>query len=190
MTTAGDRPDVTLLLRDWGKGRPDALEQLFTLIYDELRRLARGQLARERHHTLQPTELVHEAFAKLIQQKVTWQNRGHFYGIAAKCMRRILVDYARKKRAAKRPTSALAVELEEGLAVAADSTERILLVDELLERLAAVKPRQAQVAELKYFSGLSTGEIAEMTGVSLATVERDWTEAKRMLLDVLGGARR
>jgi RNA polymerase sigma factor (TIGR02999 family) len=189
MSTPADRPDVTQLLQDWSKGRHDVLEQLFTLIYAELRRLARGHLARERHHTLQPTELVHEAFGRLVQQRVTWQNRGHFYGIAAKCMRRILVDHARRKRAAKRPASSMAVALDDTEVASRNSTERILMLNEALDRLAAVKPRQAQVVELKYFSGLSNEQIAQITGMSVATVERDWTEAKRILFDALGKGR-
>jgi RNA polymerase sigma factor (TIGR02999 family) len=183
-------PDVTELLQDWSKGRSDALEPLFALIYNELRGLARSHLAREsRHHTLQPTELVHEAFGKLVAQKVTWQNRGHFYGIAAKCMRRILVDYARKKKAAKRPTSADAVDLDDDLAATPNSADRILMVDEALERLAAVNPRQSQIVELKYFAGLGIDDIAQVAGVSPATVKRDWEEAKRMLFETLGGSR-
>jgi RNA polymerase sigma factor (TIGR02999 family) len=182
-----DVPDVTVLLKQWGDGRSEVVEQLFGLVYDELRRLARSHMSRESsHHTWQPTELVHEAFGRLVAQKVSWQNRRHFYGIAAKCMRRLLVDYARKKRAAKRPTSASAVPLEDDVASISDTTERILVVDQALERLAAVNPRQAQIVELKYFAGLGIEEIAEVAGVSPATVKRDWEEAKRMLFEALG----
>jgi RNA polymerase sigma factor (TIGR02999 family) len=189
---AKKRPDVTKLLKEWSAGRSDVVDQLFALIYGELRGLARSHLSRERRHTLQPTELVHEAFARLVAQKVSWQNRGHFYGIAARCMRRILVDYARKKRAAKRPSSGEEVELSEEIAatpVSIDSIDRILIVDEALERLAAVDARQSQVVELKFFAGLSIEEIAEVTGVSPATVKRDWEEAKRLLFDTLGKRR-
>jgi RNA polymerase sigma factor (TIGR02999 family) len=183
------QPDVTRLLQDWSSGRSEVVEQLFTAIYDELRRLARSHLSREsRHHTWQPTELVHEAFARLVAQKVSWQNRHHFYGIAAKCMRRLLVDHARKKQAAKRPSAAAAVPLEDDVAVVTAPTDRILIIDQALERLAAVNPRQAQVVELKYFGGLGIEEIAEVAGVSPATVKRDWEEAKRMLFEALGGA--
>jgi RNA polymerase sigma factor (TIGR02999 family) len=156
------------------------------MIYDELRSLARSHLAREnRHHTLQPTELVHEAFARLVAQKVSWQNRGHFYGIAAQCMRRILVDYARKKKAAKRPSSNVAVELSEELPAPTEASDRLLIIDEALQRLADVNPRQARVVELKYFAGLSIEEIAQATAVSPATVKRDWEEAKRALFEAL-----
>ena len=142
--------DVTQLLQAWSSGHRDVTEQLFAAIYDELRRLARSHLSRESsQHTWQPTELVHEAFGRLVAQKVSWQNRHHFYGIAAKCMRRILVDYARKKRAAKRPSASAAVPLEDHLAVSVSTTDRILIVDEALDRLAAVNPRQARVVELK-----------------------------------------
>ena len=182
-------PDVTQLLKAWSSGRSDVMDQLFIAIYDELRRLARSHLAREsKHHTWQPTELVHEAFGRLVAQKVSWQNRHHFYGIAAKCMRRLLVDYARKKRAAKRPSSSAAVELDDDIAASPNTADRILAVDEALERLAATNARQAQVVELKYFAGLGIEEIAEVAGVSPATVKRDWEEAKRMLFETLGGS--
>lgn len=185
---AGQR-DVTQLLQEWSHGHREALDPLFARIYDELRKLARSHLAREnRNHTLQPTELVHEAFAKLVMQKVSWQNRGHFFGIAARCMRRILVDHARKKKAAKRPASTLAVELSEDLPAPEHTIERILIVDEALERLAATQPRLASVVELKYFAGLTIEEIAEVTGTSPATVKRDWDEAKQALSEALGGA--
>ena len=108
--------DVTQLLQEWSNGHREAIDPLFARIYDELRKLARSHLAREnRNHTLQATELVHEAFASLVLQNVSWQNRGHFFGIAARCMRRILVDHARKKKAAKRPSAQMAVELSEEL---------------------------------------------------------------------------
>ena len=179
-------PDVTQLLQAWSNGRGEVSEQLFAAIYDELRRLARSHLSRESsHHTWQPTELVHEAFGKLVAQKVSWHNRHHFYGIAAQCMRRILVDYARKKKAAKRPAASAAVPLDDNLAVSASTTDRILIVDEALERLGAVNARQARVVELKYFGGLGIDEIAAVTGTSPATVTRDWDEAKRMLFETL-----
>jgi RNA polymerase sigma factor (TIGR02999 family) len=180
------RRDVTQLLRQWSDGQREALDPLFAMIYDELRTLARSHLSREnRHHTLQPTELVHEAFARLVAQKVSWQNRGHFYGIAAQCMRRILVDYARKKKAAKRPSSYVAVELSEELPAPTETSDRLLIIDEALQRLADVNPRQARVVELKYFAGLSIDEIAQATAVSPATVKRDWEEAKRALFEAL-----
>jgi RNA polymerase sigma-70 factor (ECF subfamily) len=187
MTDPAQRPaDVTQLLQAWSSGRSEVMEQLFAAIYEELRRLARSHLARESgQHTWQPTELVHEAFGRLVAQKVSWQNRHHFYGIAAQCMRRILVDYARKKKAAKRPTSSAAVPLEDHVAVSLSTTDRILIVDEALDRLAAANPRQAKIVELKYFGGLGIDEIAAVAGISPATVKRDWEEAKRMLFETL-----
>jgi RNA polymerase sigma factor (TIGR02999 family) len=184
-----DPPDVTHLLQQWSDGHREALDPLFAKIYDELRALARSHMAREkRNHTLQPTALVHEAFARLVQQKVSWRNRGHFFGIAAQCMRRILVDHARKKRAAKRPTSVMAVELSEELPAPEDATDRILIVNEALERLSGSNRRLANIVELKYFAGLTIDEIAEVTGLSPATVKRDWEEAKRLLFEALAGA--
>ena len=179
--------DVTRLLKRWSSGQREALDPLFTLVYNELRRMARGHLAREaRNHTLAPTELVHEAFGRLVGQEVSWQNRAHFFGIATQCMRRILVDHARRKRAAKRPTSDVEVELTEEARVAEAASDRILMIDEALRRLEHVRPRQARVVELKYFGDLTIDEIAEVVGVSPATVKRDWEEAKNWLKDVLG----
>src|SRR5687768_16703828 len=166
--------DVTELLKQWRQGRSEALEGLLPLIYGELRRMARGQLAREhRRHTLQPTELVHEAFVKLVDQRAEWQSRVHFYGIAAKCMRRILVDHARRKQATKRPQAARAVDLDTDIVSASSPIDTILAVDEALIRLAAIEPRHATIAELKFFGGLEVPEIAEIVGMSPATVKRD-----------------
>jgi RNA polymerase sigma factor (TIGR02999 family) len=175
------KADVTRLLKEWRAGRPEALDRLLPLVYDELRRMARIQLAREgRRHTLQATELVHEAFVKLVDQKAGWQNRLHFYGIAARCMRRILVDHARRKKAAKRPQDVAAVDLDNAVVGAASGIDTLLALDEALDRIAAQSPRQAQIAELKLFGGLEITEIAEVVGVSLATVKRDWSEAKEL----------
>lgn len=178
--------DVTRLLQRWSIGQREALDPLFTLVYNELRYMARRHLAREApNHTLAPTELVHEAFGRLVVQDVSWQNRAHFFGIAAQCMRRILVDHARKKRAAKRPSSDLAVELTEEVQVADNAIERILMLDEALGRLEEVNPRQARIVELKYFSDMTIDEVAEVVGVSAATVKRDWDEAKERLRSTL-----
>jgi RNA polymerase sigma factor (TIGR02999 family) len=144
--------------------------------------MARGQLSREgRRHTIQPTELVHETFVRLVDQRAGWQNRVHFYGIAATCMRRILVDHARRKQAAKRPPGGGGVDLEETLIGQSSPIEMILAVDAALEKLAAVNPRQAQIAELKCFGGLEVPEIGEALGISAATVKRDWAAAKKIL---------
>jgi RNA polymerase sigma factor (TIGR02999 family) len=180
--------DVTQLLKDWRQGRRDALDGLLPLIYGELRQMARRHLAGEPRHTLQPTELVHEAFIKLVDQRADWQNRVHFYGIAATCMRRILVDHARRKRAAKRPQAAAAVDLDDAALGASRPMDTILAVDEALTRLAAVNPRHAQIAELRFFGGLDVNEIAEVIGMSEATVTRDWSSAKRSLKQLMSGA--
>jgi RNA polymerase sigma factor (TIGR02999 family) len=183
--------DVTRLLQRWSGGQRDALDPLFTLVYNELRQMARGHLAREgRNHTLAPTELVHEAFGRLVVQDVSWQNRAHFFGIAAQCMRRILVDHARRKHAAKRPSSDVAVEVAEDAKIETTAIDKILMVDEALRRLERVNPRQTQIVELKYFGDLTIDEIAEVVGVSPATVKRDWEEAKRWLLEILSAQKR
>jgi RNA polymerase sigma factor (TIGR02999 family) len=185
-TQSTRKAEVTRLLKQWRQGEPEALDRLMPVVYDELRRMARIQLAREhQRHSLQATELVHEAFVRLVDQKAEWQNRLHFFGIAAKCMRRILVDHARRKRAAKRPPDAAAVDLEHAAVGASSSVDTLLALDQALERLHAHSPRQAQIAELKLFGGLEITEIAEMTGVSIATVKRDWAEAKKSFAAVV-----
>jgi RNA polymerase sigma factor (TIGR02999 family) len=177
-------PDVTRLLQEWHQGRQEALDRLFPIIYDELRRMARIQLKRERRRpTLQPTELVHEAFAKLVDQKAGWQNRLHFYGIAARCMRRILTDHARRRRAAKRPPPEAALDLQDVEVGRSSSLDALLAVDQALNRLATESPRLVRIAELKMFVGLETSEIANVVGVSEATVKRDWSDAKKFLRD-------
>jgi RNA polymerase sigma factor (TIGR02999 family) len=191
----GTRPhqaDVTRLLKDWSEGRREALEILFPLVYDELRRMARAQLARERRgHTLRSTELVHEAFVRLVDQKAGWQNRLHFYAIASRCMRRVLVDHARRKRAAKRPPAAAAVDLDHAVVAGqSGNIETLLALDEALDRLAEHAPRQAQIAELKLFAGLEVAEIAQAVGASPATVKRDWADAKARLAAALTQAER
>ena len=175
------KSQVTQLLQQWRQGRPEALNQLLPLVYDELRRMARIQLSRERRHTLQATELVHEAFLKLVDQRASWQNRLHFYGIAARCMRRILVDHARKKRALKRPQNSGAIELDKTHVAQPTSIDTMLALDAALNRLAQHARRQAQIAELKLFAGLEIAEIADIVGISTATVKRDWAEAKQRI---------
>lgn len=153
------------------------------LVYDELKVLAASQLRRERgEHTLGATALVHEAFFRLVDQRtVSWQSRAHFFGVAAQAMRRILVDHARRRTAAKRGRQHQ-VTLESDAAEASDATsEEVVAVDEALERLAAVDPRQAQLVELRYFGGFSIEEAAELLGISPATAKRDWAFARAWL---------
>jgi RNA polymerase sigma factor (TIGR02999 family) len=175
--------DVTRLLIDWSSGDREALECLLPLVYDELRHLARSYLARERPgHTLQPTALVNEAYLRLIgQDRVQWQSRAHFFGIAAQIMRRLLVDSARAAKADKRGAGAehIPIDLIELPAAAGDVDLEAL--DQALSRLAEMDPRQSRIVELRYFAGATNEETAEALGISAATVKREWTIAKAWL---------
>jgi RNA polymerase sigma-70 factor, ECF subfamily len=176
--------DVTLLLAELRSGRKDALDRLLPLVYNELRRLAAHHMQGERKdHTLQPTALVHEAFLRLAgQDRTNWQNRAQFMGIAGQLMRRILVDYARKRCTAKRGGELITLNEAIGNQCADVSVpEEILALDEALERLAALDPQPVRIVELRYFAGLSAEETAAATGLSLRTVEREWTTAKAWL---------
>ena len=178
-----DQPGVTQLLIAWTDGQRDALDQLVPLVYDDLRRLAAGYMGRETPgHSLQPTALVHEAYVRLVdQRRVHWRNRAHFFGVAASMMRRILVDYARKRRADKRGGAAERVTLTEDVAAAEQNDLDVLTLHESLERLAAFDPQQERIVELRYFGGLTIDETAEVVGISPATVVREWTIAKAWL---------
>lgn len=180
---------VTELLIDWSKGDQKALDKLMPLVYDELRRLARNYLRKERPgHTLQATALVNEAYLKLIDQRsVHWQNRAQFYGVAAQLMRRILVDHARQHQAAKRGGSdkqRLSITSAGQLGVKQLATEPVLdllALHEALEELTVIDPQQGRIVELKFFGGLSIEETAEVMGIGHATVERDWKMARAWL---------
>jgi RNA polymerase sigma factor (TIGR02999 family) len=175
--------EITKLLADWSNGDKQALEKLTPLVYEELRRLAKRYLSQERPgHTLQSTALVHEAYLKLVgQHSVRWQNRAHFFGIAAQLIRRILVDYARNRFAEKRGAHAAKLSLDEALAVPEGRDLDLIALDEALEGLAKLDPRQSRLVELRFFAGLSVEETAEVLGMSPATVKRDWTSAKAWL---------
>ena len=175
--------DVTGLLVAWKDGNSDALDELIPIVYTELRRLARGQLRGERgDHSLQPTALTHEAFLRLLgTRKVSWQDRAHFFAVASRMMRRILVEHARKVGAAKRGGDATRVTLDDRDGPAAALDVDAVDLHQALEQLEAVDGRQAQVVELRYFGGLNTEEAAEVLGVSASTVERDWRVAKLWL---------
>jgi RNA polymerase sigma factor (TIGR02999 family) len=177
------REDVTVVLEQMRKGDKGAADKLLPLVYDEFRALARHYLAQERaNHTLQPTALVHEAYMKLVDQtRVDWQGRSHFFAVAAQAMRRILVDHARSRQRDKRGGGRARVVLDEAVALSPQKDEDVLALDEALERLAAVDPRQAKVVELRFFGGLSVEEVAEALGVSKRTVEGDWTFARAWL---------
>ncbi len=178
---------VTQLLVAWQDGDKAALDQLMPLVYEELRRLARQYRRRERAgHTLQTTALVNEAYLRLIDQsRVHWQNRTHFFAIAAQLMRRILVDHARTRVRAKRGGSAAKVSLAEAAAISGAPTLDVLALDEALERLAALDGRKSQIVELRFFGGLSIEETAEVLKVSPGTVMHDWTLAKAWLYRAL-----
>jgi RNA polymerase sigma factor (TIGR02999 family) len=177
-------PQITLLLKEWSDGRREALDALMPLIYEELRRQAGRYLKKERgNHTLQTTALINEAYLKLIDQReVVWQNRTHFFAIAAQAMRRILVDYARERHREKRGGAAENLPLDEALTIATpEKSVDLVALDEALNQLAKFDARQARVVELRYFSGLSIDETAEILGVSNVTVRRDWDLAKSWL---------
>ena len=175
---------MTQLLLAWGEGEDGALEALTPIVYDELRRLARRSLAGERSAgTLQATALVHEAFIRLVDvRRVRWQNRAHFFAMAAKLMRRVLVDLARTRLAQKRGGHAKKVTLDEGLIVSSGQSGQVVAIDDALLELARVDARKARVVELRFFGGLSVEESAEVLKVSPETVMRDWKMARAWLL--------
>lgn len=176
-------PDITDMLIAWSKGDRDALEQLTPMVYRELKRLAGSYLRRERgEHTLQPTALAHEAYIKLIdQQNVQWQNRAHFFGIAAQAMRRILVDHARERLAEKRGSGGAQISLDEAIEVSDRRAGQLVALDDALQALSELDPQKCRVVELKYFGGLTLEEMAEILGLSRATVVREWRMAKAWL---------
>lgn len=180
---AHDDTDVTSLLRAHAAGERDALEQLLPRVYDELRRIAEARLRRERPgHTLGPTDIVHEAYLKLVPlPEIDWQSRAHFFAIASRAMRNVLVDHAVRRRTAKRGGGAQAVTLDDNAAAAELPLDEILALSQALERLEAVDARHARVVECRYFGGLSLDETAEALGISAATVSRDWTFARAWL---------
>jgi RNA polymerase sigma factor (TIGR02999 family) len=179
------RGDVTLMLQQLRMGNRDILDKLIPVLYDELRRLAAYYLRQERgNHTLQATALVHEAYLRLVdQQEVQWQNRNHFFGIAAQIMRRILLDYARKHEADKRGGSALqiSISLDDAVVLCEENAAELIALDGLLTRLAALDSQQGQVVELRFFGGLSVEDTAQLLHISPATVKRDWSMAKAWL---------
>ena len=187
MTHAGGAPssaNVTGLLIAWSQGDEKALKRLMPVVYDECRRIAARQLARERRdHTLDPTALVHELYLRLVdQRRATWENRAQFFGIAAQIMRRILVDYARARQADKRGGSATFVSLAAAAETPDDSrVADVLAIDDALERLAADDPEQVRIIELRFFAGLTVEETARVLGRSPRTVKREWRVAKAWL---------
>lgn len=185
--------DMTQLLVAWSEGDQSALEQLLPLVNAELRRLAGNYMRRESPgHTLQTSALVNEAYLRLIDQKnVQWQNRAHFFGIAAQLMRRILIDHARKAQYQKRGGGAIQVSLDETAAVVEARAAELLAVDEALEKLTAMDARKGRIVELRFFGGLTEKETAEVIKISVPTVQREWRAAKAWLHRMLteGGKR-
>jgi RNA polymerase sigma factor (TIGR02999 family) len=177
-------PDVTALLLSWSGGERSAADRLIPAVYDELRRQAARAMRREGHeHTLQTTALVHEAYLRLVdQQRVQWRNRAHFFGIAAEVMRRVLVDHARARQAAKRGGGVQRITFGDALVASGEAEDAdVLALHEALERLALLDPNQARLVELRYFAGLTIEESAEALGVSPATVKREWALARAWL---------
>ena len=174
---------VTELLAEWSDGNIAALDQLMPLVYDELRRLANHYLAQERRdHTLQPTALVHEAYLRLVETRNrNFHNRAYFFGVASQLMRRVLVDHARKHRAKIRGEGVPKLSLDEIVAWRDEQQVDLVALDDALNRLARIDPRQCRIVELRFFGGLSIEETAEVLGVSPATIKRDWSWAKSWL---------
>ena len=181
--------EVTRLLLAWNQGDDAALEELLPIVYAELRRLARGYMARERHgHTLQPTALINELYLRLVDvRQVQWQNRAQFVAVCARLMRRVLVDAARSRGSTKRGGQVQQIPFDERLAPRAGRQDELLALDEALNRLAETQPRRSQVVELRVFGGLTVEESAEALHVSAETVMRDWRFAKAWLTRELKG---
>ena len=178
------------MLAEWSEGNQSALDELYPLVYEELHRLARRYMSRERKgHTLQTTALINEAYVRLVDQKnVRWANRSHFFAISAQIMRRILIDHARRHGYAKRGGGAQQVSLEEVALVAGTPGSELIKLDEALKILAKMDPRRCHVVELRYFGGLSNEEIADVLKVSENTVTRDWNLARAWLYQQLTGS--
>lgn len=175
--------NITLLLEDCIKGKKGAVDELLPQVYNELRKISSKYLHDEyRNHTLQTTELVHEAYIKLIgDQNISWQNRAHFFGIAAQSMRQILVDHARKRKSLKRGEGKGNISLDEVFEVSEKTDDQIIALDEALKKLESLEERSSKIVELRYFSGLTIEETAEVLNISPATAKRDWNFAKAWL---------
>lgn len=184
--------DVTRLLQAWREGDAAALESLLPLVYDELHRLAHFYIAGERRgHTLQTSALVNEAYVRLVDaRKLDWRDRAHFFAVSARLMRQVLIQYARARRAGKRGGDAVRVEFDEASIPSPARDEDLIALDEALDALAAVDPREARVVELRFFAGLDEQEAAHVLGVSDRTIRREWDHARAWLLRELKGGRR
>lgn len=187
MAHADEDRDVTRLLVDWQNGDQGALDRLMPLVYNELRRIAARYLHSERGgHTLQTTALVHEAYIRLVDEnRIEWKGRTHFFGVAARLIRNILVDYARTQKAIKRGAGAVKIPIEEAFAVPADHQPGILAVDDALQALHKIDPQQGRIVELRFFAGLTIEETAEVLNISPSTVKREWILAKTWIFRAL-----
>lgn len=185
MTQSAD--GITQYLQEWRKGNPSAVEEMLPLVYNELRVIARRYRSRERaDHTLQTTEIINEAYMKLVDQSTTdWQNRSHFFAVASRVMRHLLVDYARSKNYQKRGSGAEKLNIDDVALFLPDEDERIVALHEALERLEEFDERKAKIVELRYFGGLSAVETSTVIGVSEITVKREWLKAKAWLYNEL-----
>jgi len=190
LTRPTHQHQITQLLAEWSDGNQSALDELYPLVYEELHRLARRYMSRERKgHTLQTTALINEAYVRLVDQRnVHWANRSHFFAISAQIMRRILIDHARRYAYAKRGGGAQQVSLEEVAIVAREQGSELVRLDEALKGLAKMDPRRCHVVELRYFGGLSNEEIAGVLKISENTVTRDWNMARAWLYQQLTGS--
>lgn len=185
--TQAEKP-ITQILSEIKSGKQEALDELLPLVYDELRRLANSYLKKERaNHTLQPTALVHEAYLRLLGQKeIEWQNRAHFFGVSARLMREILIEYARAKNRLKRGGEfKTQIALDEAVSFAGGKNYDVVSVDEALTKLEQLDERQARIVEMKFFAGMTIEEIAEVSDISPATVKREWATAKLLLYKML-----
>jgi RNA polymerase sigma factor (TIGR02999 family) len=192
MTTGAPQETVTALLLRWRAGRPEDQQRLFAAVQEELRRIAAAYMRRERpDHTLQPTALVNEAYVRLVNDRaVAWENRAHFYGIAARAMRQILVSYARKHNAGKRGAGGRAAESVSRIPDPAGAVDvDVLALHEALDGLAAIDPRQAEIVELRYFGGLTEEQVAQIKGLSPATIRREVAAARFWLGHRMRGGR-
>jgi len=185
-----DKGEVTVLLTQWGAGDRGALDSLMPIVYAELRKIAAGFLRQQRTgHTLQPTALVNEAWLRLVrQQQTSFENRRRFFGLAAQMMRQILVDYARSAAAGKRGGGEPRISLDESMSAAATDLAEFLALDQALERLAQISPRQARVIEMRYFGGLNVEEVGELLEVSAATISREQRSAEAWLSRAMSSA--
>lgn len=184
-----DSNHITQLLIDWGEGNETALDQLLPLVYSELRLMAKRQMRKQPSaHTFQTTELIHEAYLKLAgKEERKWENRSHFFGVAAKAMRHILVDYARSKSREKRGGWQEKITLAENLNSSKEKSEDIIALDDALKKLSEFEERKSQVVELKYFAGMTFDEIGKILNVSKKTAQRDWRFARMWLLREMSG---